>query len=335
MKNTRTVSGKKKPYSLELLAEKVKSAKKAKGLADSTIWLYQHAFNLLGEFLQSDDVLKLNIDVCRDFATWLLNDRIKFDGHKYKKEADKTRRLSPRTANDIIKTLRTAFRFLLAEELIESNPFESVENIKQHEKVIEVLTVDELKTLLNTPNQRNYADFRDYVIMNVLIDTMARINEVLSLKISDVDLTNRTITLHPKMVKTRKGRFLNISKLTARLLRELLTEVAEFESEYIFLANYGEALAPNHFRHRLAKYAKVAGIKKKVHPHLFRHTAATLFLENGGDIRSLQIILGHSDLRMTMKYTHLSRKAVTLQHEQFSALNLITDKLNKPRKIKR
>ena len=113
MKNTRTVSGKKKPYSLELLAEKVKSAKKAKGLADGTIWLYQHAFNLLGEFLQSDDVRKLNIDVCRDFATWLLNDRIKFDGHKYKKEADKTRGLSPRTANDVIKPLRTAFRFYL------------------------------------------------------------------------------------------------------------------------------------------------------------------------------------------------------------------------------
>ncbi|MFE4353562.1 tyrosine-type recombinase/integrase [Peribacillus butanolivorans] len=335
VKGTRVSAAKSKPYSLAILVEKVKSVKRSEGLADTTIWRYQHAFNLLTEFLGSDDARKLNTDVCREFSTWLLNDRVQFDGHKYKKEADKVRGLSPRTANDILKILRTAFRFLVAEGLVADNPFEGVNSIKQSEKVIDILTVDELKALLNAPEQRDYADFRDYVLMNVLTDTMARINEILSLKVSDVDLSSRTIMLRPEVTKTRKGRFLNISKLTARLMKELLSEVAEFESEYIFLANYGEPLTPNHFRHRLAKYVKIAGIKKKVHPHLFRHTAATLFLENGGDIRSLQIILGHSDLRMTMKYTHLSRQAVTIQHEQFSALNLVTDKLNKPRKIKR
>ena len=335
VKGTRVSAAKSKPHSLEVLVEKVKSVKKSEGLADTTIWRYQHAFNLLTEFLGSDDTRKLNTDVCRDFSTWLLNDRVQYNGHKYKKDADKVRGLSPRTANDILKILRTAFRFLVSEGLVAENPFEGVSSIKQNEKVIDILTVDELKALLNAPEQRDYADFRDYVLMNVLTDTMARINEILSLKVSDVDLSSRTITLRPEVTKTRKGRFLNISKLTARLMKELLSEVAEFESEYIFLANYGEPLTPNHFRHRLTKYVKIAGIKKKVHPHLFRHTAATLFLENGGDIRSLQIILGHSDLRMTMKYTHLSRQAVTIQHEQFSALNLVTDKLNKPRKIKR
>ncbi|MGG3692197.1 tyrosine-type recombinase/integrase [Heyndrickxia ginsengihumi] len=332
VKNTRTLN---KPYSIELLTEKVKNAKRAEGLADGTLWNYQHAFNLLTEYLGYDDVRMLNVDVCRDFATWLLNDRVQFDGHKYKKETDKKRGLSPRTANDIIKTLRTAFRFLVGEGMLDYNPFESVASIKQQEKIIDVLTVNELKALLNAPDQRSYAGFRDYVLMNVLIDTMARINEILSLEVNDIDLHNRSITLRPEVVKTRKGRFLNISKATARLLKNLMDEVADFESEFIFLANYGEPLTSNHFRHRLVTYAKQVGIKKRVYPHLFRHTAATMFLENGGDIRSLQIMLGHSDLRMTMKYTHLSRKAVTTQHEQFSALNLITDKLNKPRKIKR
>ncbi|WP_110928778.1 tyrosine-type recombinase/integrase [Bacillus massiliglaciei] len=336
IKGTRTAAAKRsRPYSLEVLTEKVKSAKRAKGLAESTLWRYQHAFNLLTEFLESDDARKLSIEVCRDFSSWLLHDRIKFNGHKYKKGEDKTPGLSPRTANDILKLLRTSFRFLVNEGLVVENPFEQVESIKQHEKVIEILSVDELKALLNAPNQRDYADFRDYVLMNVLIDTMARINEILSLTTSDIDLASRTITLRPEITKTRKGRFLNISKLTARLLRELMSEVAEFETEYIFLANYGEPLTSNNFRNRLINFATKAGITKRVHPHLFRHTAATLFLENGGDIRSLQIILGHSDLRMTMKYTHLSHKAITVQHEQFSALNLVMDKLNKPRKIKR
>lgn len=336
VKTARSLPTKRKSTnSLALLAEKYHYAKKAEGIADSTLWRYQNAFNLLTEYLGSDDITLLNVDSCRDFATWLLNDRVRFAGHKYKTDKEKTKGLSPRTTNDVIKLLRTAFRFFESEQLVSENPFLEVKSIKQQEKVIDVLTAEELKELLNVPDQREYASFRDYVLMHVLTDTMARIQETLAIKVSYIDLNARLINLPPEVTKTRKGRFLYITKLTARLLKELIAEVAEFESEYVFLANYGEPLTQNHFRHRLANYVKETSIKKRVHPHLFRHTAATLFLEAGGDIRHLQVILGHSDLRMTMKYTHLSRKAVTIQHDQFSALNLVTDKLNKPRKIKR
>lgn len=109
----------------------------------------------------------------------------------------------------------------------------------------------------------------------------------------------------------------------------------DFDSDYIFLTNYGEQLTRDHFRKRLNGYAKGAGITKKVHPHLFRHTAATMFLESGGDIRHLQLLLGHTDLRMVLRYTHLSKESLINQHEKYSAMNQITGKLNKPRKIKR
>ncbi|MDQ0219576.1 hypothetical protein ELQ35_18775 [Peribacillus cavernae] len=218
VKGTRTVSTKRKPYSLELLSDKVYNVKRAEGLADTTLWRYRHAFNLLTEFLGGDDVRVLDVEKSREFAAWLLNDRVKFDGHKYKKEEDKTKGLSPRTANDIVKLLRTSFRFLVSEELAMDNPFDSVKTIKQPEKVIEILTVEELKALLNTPDQRDYSSFRDAVVMHVLTDTMARINEILSLKVSDLDLPNLTITLRPEVTKTRKGRFLRITKLTARSL---------------------------------------------------------------------------------------------------------------------
>jgi integrase/recombinase XerD len=94
-------------------------------------------------------------------VTWLLNDRIRFDGNKYMSEAEKTAGLSPRTANDILKILRTSFRLLLNDSLVSENPCDSVKNIKQQDKVIAFLTVDELKSLLNAPDQRKYADFRD------------------------------------------------------------------------------------------------------------------------------------------------------------------------------
>ncbi|QOR66007.1 tyrosine-type recombinase/integrase [Cytobacillus suaedae] len=169
--------------------------------------------------------------------------------------------------------------------------------------------------MLAVPDQRKYADFRDYVIMTVLLDTLCRINEVLSLKKDDIDYTVLTISISPEIAKSRKGRVVPIQKRTARLIKELIAETDFFDSEYVFLANFGEKMHTNHFRKRLTKLAVEAGIKKKVYPHLLRYTGATMFLESGGDIRHLQIILGHADLRMTMKYTHLSSKSILKQSQ--------------------
>ncbi|MFS0688291.1 tyrosine-type recombinase/integrase [Sporosarcina sp. 179-K 8C2 HS] len=198
------------------------------------------------------------------------------------------------------------------------------------------MTAEELKSLLEAPDKRTYTGFRDFVVMTLLIDTMARINEILSLKILNVDFSNEMVTIPASIAKNRKSRIIPIQKHTAKLLRELIKEIDDFDSEYIFLANYGEPLTPNNFRNQLRRhYIKTAGIKKRVHPHLFRHTAATMFLEAGGDIRHLQLLLGHSDLRMVMRYTHLSNQALKEQHARYSALNQVTGKLNQKRKTKR
>ncbi|UPK45945.1 tyrosine-type recombinase/integrase [Paenibacillus pabuli] len=103
----------------------------------------------------------------------------------------------------------------------------------------------------------------------------------------------------------------------------------------IFLNNYGKRLVPNPFRHQLKKYADRAGIEKRVYPHLLRHSGAMLFLEEGGSQRHLQVILGHADGRMTAHYTHLSDKNVKKNHDEYSPLNAVIGKLEKPRKIKR
>lgn len=321
------------------LLEKAYLAKKAEGLAEGTLNRYKHSHNLLLQFLDlkkvGRDLDDLTVDICREFVNWLLEERTSFDGHPFKPESSKVKGVSPRYANDLLKALRTSFRVLVNDEIIDYNPFESVKNIKYPEKLIDVLTIDELKALLSAPKQRDYASFRDYVVMHVLIDTMARTGEIVSLRKSDINLQSKEIILRPEVVKTRVGRIIPIQDRTVRLLRELLAEVSDFESEYVFLANYGEPLTTNHFRLRLKKHAKAAGIKKNIYPHLLRHSAATIYLEGGGNLRYLQALLGHTDQRMTSRYTHLSRSSIAENHDKFSAINQVVGKLNKNRKIKR
>ena len=340
VKTERTIKGARRlTNDIVAMFERAYLAKQSEGLAPATLHRYSHAHSLFIQFLDEKgikrDIRYIDVDICREFSTWLLEKRIKHDGHKYKPGYIKTPGVSPRYANDIIKTLRTSFRVLMADGLVNENPFEKVKNVKQPQKLINVLTPEELKALLNAPDQRRYAEFRDYVAMVVMIDTMARVSEVLSLTVNDVDLEAKEVVFKSEVTKTRRGRIVPIQSKTARLLKELLVEVREFDSEYIFLSNYGEPLTPNNFRKRLLKYAEIAGIKKRVYPHLLRHSAATIYLESGGNLRYLQAILGHVDQRMTSRYTHLSKTSVADNHEQYSAINQIFDKLNKPRKIKR
>lgn len=120
------------------------------------------------------------------------------------------------------------------------------------------------------------------------------------------NFSTKVITVRATIAKSRKARIVPIKKMKR-----------------------------NHFRKRLRQYAEAAGITKNVHPHLFRHTGATMFLEAGGDIRHLQMLLGHADLRMVMRYTHLSKQALINQHDKFSPLNVVIGKLNKERRILR
>lgn len=325
---------------LDDLFAKFIAVKKAEGRADSTINQYEDNYGFFIEFLDRHDIKRsmtaIDRDVIREYVVYMREGWVKFEGHKYKKESVMTVGLSPASINTRLKTLRVMFNCLDEEQLIEQNPMEGVKNVREPEEEIVILNADELKRLVSVPNQREYSAFRDYVLMHLLLDSMCRISEALGLKRTDVDFSTKCVTIPATIAKSRKARTIPLQPITLRLLKELINEnIADFDSDYIFLANYGDQLTRDHFRNRLNKYAEKAEIEKNVHPHLFRHTAATMFLEAGGDIRHLQMLLGHSDLRMVMRYTHLSRQSLYDQHGKYSAMNQISGKLNKPRKTKR
>ncbi|RXT14891.1 integrase [Ammoniphilus sp. CFH 90114] len=314
-------------------------AKISEGVSERTLETYRENYRFFVDYLEMrfipPEVSKITPEVLRDYMTWMLTKKIRFDGHEHKSEAEKTVGLSPVTVNTRTKILRTMFRFLLKEGLIQKNPWETVAKVEEHHTEIKVMTATQLKLLLGAPNQRSYAGFRDYVLMTCLIDGFFRINEALSLRVEDIDFDLELAEVRAEVAKTRRSRFVPLSRKTLKLIKELIQECKEFNSEYIFNTNYGEKLDANHFRHRLKEYAEQVGLNIRVHPHLFRHTSATIFLEQGGEIRHLAKILGHADLRMVMKYTHLSNTSIKSQHEQFSPMNQVFNNLNRSRKILR
>ncbi|KKO54526.1 integrase [Paenibacillus sp. DMB20] len=322
--------------SLDELFDIFYAAKVAEGRSPRTLELYNESYRYFCAYMTEVDVERtitaVTPDLLRKYVAWLLHSKRKWDGHPHKHERDMTVGLSPVTVNTKMKTLKTMFNFLEEEGIIDRNPSARIRKVKEPEKQITIMSVEEMKQLMAAPNQKTYAGFRDYVIINVLIDSFCRINEVLSLKRSDVDFDHDSIYINEIVAKSRRGRTVPLQRRTMRLIQELIKECEEFDSEYVFLTNYGGPLRDDRFRDRLKNYAEKVGINIRIHPHLFRHTSATLFLENGGTERYLAEIMGHSDLRMVSRYTHLSQKSIKEKHDEFSPMNNVISNLQKKRK---
>ncbi len=329
----------KKQSSITHLFEQFMEMKISEGIAKSTVEKYRNNHSLFLEYLHKKkiepDIKYITKEVIRTYIVWMLEEKVKFEGHRYKKDEEKTKGLSPTTVNTRIKTLRPFFKYLLNEGYVSVDPMSSIKDVKESSELIDVLSPEELRRLLNAPNQRHYDDFRDYVLMTLLIDGFMRINEALTLKKTDLDYSSCVLTIRGSNAKNRKARHIPLQKKTVDLIKELNKETEEFDSEYIFISNYGEQLRSNQFRKQLRAYGKIAGINKRIHPHLIRHSSATIALENGISMRHLQLLLGHSDLRQVIRYTHLSNASLIKQQNQFSVLNTVSESLNKDRKIKR
>lgn len=335
-KNTRKVNADK---SLNELFDLFYHAKVAEGRAPRTLEMYRESFRYLCEFLteQGHELVFASVtpEVLRAFIAHLLHSKRKWDGHPHKSEENMIVGLSPVTVNTKFGKLRTMFNFLADEDYIPYNPCTKIKKVREPVKEIRILSPVEFRLLLAQANQRTFVGFRDFVIMTLLIDTMARINEVLTLTKESVDITRGYIYLNEKITKSRRGRTVPIQKRTARLLDELIRDCSEFDTDLVFCTNYGGGLTDDRFRDRLKKYADDAGLNIRVHPHLFRHSSATQFLKNGGTESYLQMILGHTDQRMVARYTHLAHDDVKEKHEKYTAMNNVVTVQNESRKTKR
>ncbi len=194
----------------------------------------------------------------REYVLWCSNEKQYYEHHPYKSEFDKGRiGISPASVNVRIRVLKTFFATLQLEGGININPAENLSLMRVDEDTVQPLTDDELKMLLASPNQKYYSQFRDYVIMVLMIDSGMRLNEVCSLEERDVDFKARQIVLPAVKNKNRKTRILPLSSETIKLLMQLMTETkAYFDSSYVFTTNYGEAVNKKTIQKAFQKYAQ-------------------------------------------------------------------------------
>ncbi|MFS0647042.1 tyrosine-type recombinase/integrase [Siminovitchia sp. 179-K 8D1 HS] len=312
---------------LDQALDYVLSGKRAEGVRDRTLKDYSNMFRYFTDWLldnyEVEFVDELSPDVFRNYINYMKYDKRKYTGHKYIDADKQDVGLSDTTININLRCLRSLFNYLAHEDLIEVNPMEKVKLLRQDFDLTNCLTDDEVKSILKEPNLRDYVGFRDFVAINVLLDSGIRAQELISLRSGDIDFTTRFITIPGEVSKNRKPRLVPVSTHVIKLLLQLIDENRlHFKTDRIFLSSYGEPLGQNQFNKRLKYYADKAGVTgKKVTAHVYRHTWAKNMILNGCDPFTLQKIGGWADIRTMRRYIQMDTEEMRRSHDDVSPLN--------------
>lgn len=225
------------------------------------------------------------------------------------------------TVNIRLGAVKSVFSRLVKEEVLTDNPGKDIPKLKTDENTIFSFSDRQIKRLFSIVDKTTVAGYRDYVAMLTMLYCGLRNNEIDALEISDIDFENNVILLPGVKNKNRKVRAVPMTNKVSNELRQLIIENQEnFGAyvKYVFVNSYGEPLRYGLLRKRMHKYGIMAGLndEARVSPHSLRHTFAIRFLKNGGDIRTLQMILGHSDISTTQVYLRYSNDDLIEQYQR-------------------
>ena len=219
------------------------------------------------------------------------------------------------TINRIDSSIRSFYNYLELEEKINGNPFKAASNLKVPKRLPNYFKYDEYLTMISVIDKDDY-EYRNRLILEMLFATGLRVSELSNIKIKDIDFSEREIKI---MGKGSKERFVFYNKECAIVLDSYLKKcrsklLNSKDSEYLFINHLGDKLTDRGIRLIIDKIVKKSCIKSKVSPHTFRHTFATMLLNEGCNIKSVQELLGHSSLGTTGIYTHLTNDEVRLAY---------------------
>lgn len=219
------------------------------------------------------------------------------------------------TINRIDSSIRSFYNYLELEEKINGNPFKAASNLKVSKRLPNYFKYDEYLTMISVIDKDDYK-YRNKLILEMLFATGLRVSELSNIKIKNIDFSEREIKI---MGKGSKERFVFYNKECAIVLDSYLKEcrsklLNSKDSEYLFINHLGDKLTDRGIRLIIDKIVKKSCIKSKVSPHTFRHTFATMLLNEGCNIKSVQELLGHSSLGTTGIYTHLTNDEVRLAY---------------------
>jgi integrase/recombinase XerD len=277
-----------------------------RGLSDNTIVNYSHDIEKLMRFLTDNDMNHSPLSI--DEATI----------QQFIYEVAKI--LNARSQTRIISGLKSFFNYLIFEDYRKDNPMELIEAPKIGRKLPDTLALKDIEKLIAAIDLSTNEGHRNKAIIETLYGCGLRVSELVDLKLSDLFFDEGFIRVTGK---GDKQRFIPISHITQKYInlyvkesRPFVKEVPEF-SDTVFLNRRGKQLTRVMIFTIVKRLTEKAGLKKNISPHTFRHSFATHLLENGADLRAIQLMLGHESITTTEIYMHVDRSHLAMVMEKF------------------
>jgi integrase/recombinase XerD len=226
--------------------------------------------------------------------------------------------LSARSLARLISALRSFFKFLLLSGFVKMDPSSQLTTPSTWRSLPKFLTVGEVEELLRAPDDKKPHGVRDRAMLEVLYGSGLRVSELASLKLAEVNLEDGFLICRGKGGKERivpLGR--SAGGAVGRYLAEVRPLVVSGERDELFLSRRGTPFTRQGLWKLLRQHARAAGLPAKISPHILRHSFATHLLERGADLRSVQLMLGHSQITTTQIYTHVSRERLRRVYDRF------------------
>jgi integrase/recombinase XerD len=276
-----------------------------KGLSKNTIEAYRHGLNRFFDHLRRKGIQEIGSVGKFDIRAFLL--------------ALKGKGLSTKTVVRDLSAIRTFFRFLIQEEILEANPVEEIESPKMAKTLPEILTLKEVEQLLEQPDLRTPLGVRDRAMLEVLYATGMRVSELVHLSVNQVNLESGYVVIYGKGSKERMvplgSEAMKWVTLYLQTTRQGLAKGKE--SHFLFINRSGRGMSRQRFWKNIKNYGLKAGLRKRITPHLLRHSFASHLLERGADLRSVQMMLGHVDISTTQIYTHVTGERLKKIHQRY------------------
>ena len=213
--------------------------------------------------------------------------------------------LKSSSINRKISSIKHFYLFLLKKKVIKNSPADEITTPKQEKYLPTSMSEDEVESLLGSPKSSIKIERRDKAMIEILYATGMRISELVNLKLTDIDFNRSVLKVFGK---GSKERLVPYGEKAAEALRIYLEDRKKLDSKDVFLSNRGTRITRGAFWQRIKIYIKRENLKLSISPHTLRHAFATHLLNRGADLRSVQILLGHSDLSTTQIYTHIAKK---------------------------
>ncbi|MGD1998343.1 MAG: tyrosine-type recombinase/integrase [Flavobacteriaceae bacterium] len=224
--------------------------------------------------------------------------------------------LETKTINRKCSSLKTYFKFLQKIEVLSESPMQGHKQLKSTPKLVVPLTEVELQNLMSTYDDSNYEGSRDALILELLYNTGIRRAELISIAINDLDFANAQLKVIGKRNKARLIPLLpNVVNRIQSYLNFRSQQIGANRSRYLFINAQGQAMNPSKIYSCVTKFLSMISTKKKLSPHVLRHSFATHLLNRGADINTIKELLGHSSLSSTQLYTKVQLPKIKTEYK--------------------